>query len=85
MTAAPGVIGAERKDFMEEDEVLNHKVETKLTPEQMSNKTVTQLAAKYGGVLMPDGTFQFPDQDKAQTFATVARNWTGISIEIPLR
>jgi hypothetical protein len=68
---------------MEENEVLNHKVETKLTPEQMSNKTVTQLAVKYGGVLMPDGAFQFPDHDKAQTFAAVVWDWTGISIEIP--
>lgn len=68
---------------MEDDNVMNHNTEIKLTPEQMSNKTVTQLAAKYGGVLMPDGAVQFPDHDKAQTFAAVVWDWTGVSIEMP--
>lgn len=69
-----------------QDEVLNHAVEVKLTPEQMSNKTVTDLAAIHGGVLLtlePD-TYQFANHAQAQTFVAVVWDWTGVSIEVPL-
>jgi hypothetical protein len=66
----------------EQHEVLNHSVEVKLTSEQMNNRTVTQLAAKYGGVVMTNGTIQFPNRSQAETFRTVAWDWTGAETEL---